>query len=269
MIRLRRNPVWNNTSTNIHFLLYFINQKNKSNEKKRNDEHHQPKRSRNRYWFIKPFCGLMNLRLDVVLSDITGKSGMAIINAIVQGERDGNKLSKLADRRVRKSKEEIANALQGHWSEEYLYELKDCLELYELLQTKIQHCNQQIEGMLIEFTKDSKNNANEVVLTKKQVKGKNQPRFDLTKLSYQYLGVDLFAIEGVSVGTVLTLITEIGTGIYKFNTAKKISSFLRLAPNNRVSGGKLISSRTPKGANKLALALRNAANTIDRKKKEI
>ncbi len=209
---------------------------------------------------------LMNLRLDVVLNDITGKSGTLIIKAILQGERDGKILSGLADRRVKKSKEEIANALQGHWSEEYLYELKDCFELYGILQEKIQNCDVQIENLLVGFTKDSENDAREVVLTKKQVKGKNQPKFNLTKLSYQYYGVDLFAIEGISVNTVLTLITELGKGIYKFNTAKQFSSFLRLAPNNRISGGKVISSRTPKGANRLALALRNAANTIDRKK---
>ncbi len=209
---------------------------------------------------------LMNLRLDVVLSDITGKSGMLIINAILRGERDGKILSELTDRKVKKSKEEIADALQGHWSEEYLYELKDCFELYGILQEKIQNCDVQIENLLVEFTKDSKNDAKEVVLTKKQIKGKNQPKFNLTKLSYQYYGVDLFAIEGISVNTVLTLITEIGKGIYKFNTAKQFSSFLRLAPSNRISGGKVISSRTPKGANRLALALRNAANTIDRKK---
>jgi len=85
-------------------------------------------------------------------------------------------------------------------------------------------------------------------------------------LSYKLYGVDLLAIEGVSVSTVLTLITEVGTGIYKFPTAKHFTSWLRLAPNNKISGGKIISSRTPKGSNKLALALRNAANTIDRKK---
>ncbi len=209
---------------------------------------------------------LMNLRLDVVLSDITGKSGMAIIKAILNGERDGNNLAKLADKRVRKSKKDIANALQGHWSKEYLYELQDCFELYKILQQKIQNCDKQIENLLNEFTKESEHNTDEAVLVKKQFKGKNQPKFNLSKLSYQYFGVDLFAIEGVSSSTILTLITEIGTGIYKFNSAKQFTSFLRLAPNNRISGGKVISSRTPKGSNKLALALRNAANTIDRKK---
>jgi transposase len=82
-----------------------------------------------------------------------------------------------------------------------------------------------------------------------------------------FYGVDLFAIESVSAGTVLTLISEIGQDIYKFQSSNQFSSFLRLAPNNRISGGKIISRRTPKGSNKFAIALRNAANTIENVKK--
>lgn len=85
-------------------------------------------------------------------------------------------------------------------------------------------------------------------------------------MSNRLFGVDLFSIDCVSMNTVLTLIAEIGQDIYKFKTAKQFASYLRLAPNNRISGGKLISSRTPKGANRFALCLRNAANTIDKKK---
>jgi transposase len=210
---------------------------------------------------------LMNLRLDVVISDITGKSGIAIIAAILNGERNGENLARLADPRVRKSREEISNALQGHWSEEYLFELKDCFDIYKLLQEKIKVCDLQIEKLLLEFTKGKTSKVGTGSLTKKQLKGKNQPKIDLVKLSNLYYDVDLFAIEGVSVGTVLTLISEIGQDIYKFQSAKQFSSFLRLAPNNRISGGKIISSRTPKGANRFSIALRNAANTIENVKK--
>lgn len=209
---------------------------------------------------------MMNLRVDVVLSDITGKSGISIIKAILKGERQGKVLAQLADPRVKKSKQEIEDSLQGHWSEEFLYELNDCFELYEMIQVKIQACDTQIEALLIEFTSDTGHDTQELVLTKKQVKGKNQPKFDLIDLSYKQFGVDLFAIEGVSVNTVLTFITEIGHGIHRFKTAKQFTSFLRLAPNNRISGGKIISSRTPKGGNRFGISLRNAANTIDRKK---
>ena len=208
---------------------------------------------------------LMNVRLDVVLSDITGKSGMAIIKAILAGEREGHKLSQLADKRVKKSKTEIAKALVGDWDDVLLYELQDCYDLYYTLQEKIKSVDLKIEHLLEEFTEDVVIEP-DVVLTKKQTKGKNQPKFDLPTLSYKYYGVDLFAIESVSSSTILTLISEIGHGIYKFHSAKAFASFLRLAPNNKVSGGKVISSRTPKGSNRLALALRNAAHTIDRKK---
>lgn len=209
---------------------------------------------------------MMNLRLDVVLSDITGKSGMSIIQAILNGERDGNALSKLADNRVKRTKAEIADALQGEWNDELLYELEDCYDIYITLQSKIKNCDKKLENLLKEFTQDSQHDIKDVSLVKKQMKGKNQPKFKLNELSYRYYGVDLFAIEGVSVSTVLTLISEIGLDIHKFNTSKQFCSFLRLAPNNRISGSKVISSRTPKGTNKFALALRNAANTIDNKK---
>lgn len=208
---------------------------------------------------------LMNLRLDVVINDITGKTGIAIIEAILNGERDGKALSLLADARVKKSKEEIADALQGHWEDELLYELEDCYQIYGIFQTKIKVCETKLRSLLEEFTEDVVVDA-EITLTKKQTKGKNQPKFDLPMLSYKFYGVDLFAIESISSSTVLTLICEIGHGIYKFHSAKAFASFLRLAPNNKVSGGKVISSRTPKGSNILALALRNAANTIDRTK---
>jgi len=209
---------------------------------------------------------MMNVRLDVVINDITGKTGIAIIESILAGERDGQVLSQLADSRIKRSKEEIALALKGHWDEELLYELEDCYHIYTMLRSRIKACEKRLEMLLNEFTEDVYIDDQEVKLTKKQTKGKNQPKFNLTTLSYKFYGVDLFAIESISTSTVLTLICEIGQGIYKFHSAKQFTSFLRLAPNNRISGGKVISSRTPKGGNKFALALRNAANTIDRAK---
>jgi transposase len=208
---------------------------------------------------------LMNLRLDVVLNDIMGVSGKKIIEAILNGERNGKILSQLADSRVRKSKTEIADALQGQWNDELLYELKSCYQLYKTLQKSIADCDLEIEKILEKATAKVIINPS-VKLKKKQRKGKNQPRFNLSEYSYKLYGVDLFAIESVSMNTVMTFIAEIGSDIFKFNTSKHFTSWLRLAPNNKISGGKLISSRTPKGRNKFALALRNAANTIDKQK---
>jgi transposase len=207
---------------------------------------------------------LMSFRLDVVINDITGKSGIKIIEAILNGELNGEKLSLLADARVRKSKEEISDALQGNYNDELMFELKQCYFLYKTLQQAIAECDNKMEGVLLEITKAVTKSAQ--ATNKKQLKGKNQQRFDLPNYSNKLLGVDLYAIEGVSSGTVMTFISEIGNDIHKFSTAKEFTSWLRLAPNNRISGGKIIGSRTPKGKNKFAIALRNAANTIERLK---
>jgi len=207
---------------------------------------------------------LMNIRLDVAINDIMGKSGKRIIEAILHGERDGDILASLVDGRVKKSKEEIAKSLQGQWKEELLYELMDCYQLYKYLSEKIVCCDKQMEALLERNTSQS-NNVPNTQLAKKQ-KGKNQIGFDLIKLSYLYYGVDLFEIEGLSYNTVMAIISEVGTDIEKFKSSKQFVRWLRIAPNNKISGGKLISSRTPKGKNSLAIAFRNAANTIERKK---
>ncbi len=206
---------------------------------------------------------LMNLRLDVVLSDIMGQSGKAIVEAIIQGERSGDVLASLANSRIRKTKQEIVASLQGQWSEELLYELTDCYSLHKEFEAKILSCDQQIEKILHSLTSTNQNP--ERKLSKKK-RSKNQISFDLIKLSYLYFGVDLFAIEGVSYNTVMTLISEVGTDLKKFESDKQFVKWLRLAPDNRISGGKVLSSRTPKGKNNLAIALRNAANTIDNRK---
>jgi transposase len=209
---------------------------------------------------------LMNVRLDVALSDITGKSGRRIIEAILEGERDGKNLAQLADERVKKSKEEIALSLQGHWQEEYLYELKDCYDLYKIYQQKLDDCDAEIEKLLQQQITVIANKEKQLPKLNRKKHRKNQIKFDLSRLSYQYTGVDLFAIEGVSYNTIIAFIAEVGHDINKFATAKQFVSWLRLAPNNKISGNKLLSSRTPKGKNKLALALRQAANTVEQMK---
>jgi transposase len=211
---------------------------------------------------------LMNVRLDVAVSDIMGKSGIDIIEAILHGERNGKKLAELADWRVKKSKEEISQALQGNWQEELLYELKDCYELYQIFYLKIHACDKEVEKRLQTVVSKRNTEASTTLpkLTKKR-QSKNQLKFDLTKFSYQYTGVDLFAIEGMSYNTIMCFIAEVGGDIKKFETAKQFSNWLRLAPNNRISGKKRLSSRTPKGKHKLGLALLQAANTLGRMRK--
>jgi hypothetical protein len=93
---------------------------------------------------------IQNIHLSAVLSDITGKSGKAIITAILNGERDGNKLAALADRRVKASKEDIAKALTGHWKEQHLFELQQSWEMYNFYHTQIKECDKRIEQLLQE-----------------------------------------------------------------------------------------------------------------------
>jgi transposase len=208
---------------------------------------------------------LMNLRLDVVINDIMGVSGRKIIEAILSGETDPVRLSKLADKRVKNSRETIANALHGQFQAELLFELKQNYKQFLALQLDIKECDLMLEEILASHTED-------VVLpenferVKKQLKGKNQASFDLQEFSCKMVGVNLFKIEGVSVNTVLTFISEIGNDIYKFKSSKQFVSWLRLSPQNKITGGKVVSSRTKKGKNKMAIALRDAANTIERLK---
>ena len=206
---------------------------------------------------------LMNIRLDSVLSDIMGKTGKAMIGAIIKGERDPQKLSALVDVRVKKTKQEIQDSLTGQWKDEQLFVLEDYFTTYQRLEKRIGQIDEKIKEILelhcqYELPQDKK-------LTKKRTK-KNQNNIGLEKLSYQYYGVDLFAVPSISHGLVMTLISELGHGYDKFSTSKEFSSYLRLAPNNRISGGRKISKRVPKGKNPLAKAFRDAANTVSQQK---
>lgn len=208
---------------------------------------------------------LMNLRLDVAINDIVGVSGKRIINAILDGERDPNLLAQLVDPRVRKSKETIAEGLNGQYQEDLLFELKQNYDMFEFTQIQIKQCDEKIKLILDETTK-YKSLPKDYKPVKKQIKGKNQPRIGLQESAKKLFGVDLFAISGVSVNTVLSFISEVGNDIYKFETSKQFVSWLRLAPKNKITGGKVFSSRTPKGKNALAIAFRDAANTVERLK---
>lgn len=208
---------------------------------------------------------LMNLRLDVVINDIMGVSGRKIIEAILSGETDPTRLAQLANKRVRNSRETIANALHGQYRTELLFELKQNYAQFLFLQKDIEECDSKLEEILALNTQNIElPEGFEIV--KKQVKGKNQARFDLQIFSTKMFGVNLFKIQGVSMNTILTYVSEVGTDIYKFKASKHFVSWLRLSPNNKITGGKVVSSRTKKGKNKLAIAFRDAANTVERLK---
>lgn len=215
---------------------------------------------------MQKYLRLLNLRLDVVVRDVTGQTGMAIIEAVCRGETDPEKLAACRHGNCRKTKEEIAQALHGNGRRDLLFALTQELELYKVLQEKIAACDVAMEKLLKEQVEadEQKRGLKAEAKPYKRV-NKNAPQqMDLNQLAYQYFnGVDLMKIEGVSHSTVIALMSEVGPeGIKKFGSAKQFANWLRLCPNTKVSGGRVLSSRIPKGSNRLKIALRQAANAI-------
>jgi hypothetical protein len=215
---------------------------------------------------MQKYLRLLNFRLDVVVNDICGLTGLLIIRAICDGETNPQKLASLRHGNCRKSEKEIALALQSNGRKDYLFALKQELENYDHLQNKIAECDKMIAEMLDEIIDEDDQKKQHYLDSKPHKRiNKNTPKnIDLNLKSYQmFEGTDLLAIEGMSYSTVLSLMSEVGIeGIRKFTSAKHFCSWLRLAPNNKISGGKVLSSKIPKGSNRLKIALRNAANAI-------
>ena len=201
----------------------------------------------------------MNVKLQHVISNITGQTGMDIIEAIVGGERDPRKLAQLRNYRIKADEATIAKSLQGHWREEHIFELTQALELYRVYQDKITECDREIEAQLERF-EDRSDGEPPAPNGKKPHQG-NAPRFDVRTHLYQMTGVDLTRIDGVDAYTALKVISEIGIDMTKWPSAKHFASWLGLSPNNRITGGKVISSKTKPSASRAAAALRLAAPT--------
>ena len=205
----------------------------------------------------------MNVKVQHVIRDITGKTGLAIIEAIVSGERDPLNLARLRDPRIRADEATIARSLQGHWRDEHIFELTQALELYRVYQRKIAECDREIEAQLERFA--DRSNGEPLGGKSHRVKSqKNAPDFDVRSHLYRMTGVDLTRIDGVDAHTALKVVSEIGLDMTRWPSAGHFASWLGLSPNNRVTGGKVISSRTKPSANRAANALRLAANGLHR-----
>lgn len=203
----------------------------------------------------------MNLQLHNVISDITGLSGLAIIDAILRGEREPSKLSCLCDARIKASRQTVAKSLVGDYRPEHLFSLQQALESYRHFQNQIAACDQHIERMLAHF--DSQEQYAEAPSNKYKAQG-NQPTFDVPSEMHRILGVDLTAIPGLSAQAVLTFFCEVGPQVTRFPSSKHFASWLGLCPDNRISGGKILSSKTRNVRCRLANALRMAATTLYR-----
>ena len=181
-----------------------------------------------------------------------------------RGRRAGStrKLAQLRNYRIKADEATIAKSLQGHWREEHIFELTQALELYRFYQAKITECDREIEAQLERF-EDRSDGVPPAPNGKKPHQG-NAPRFDVRTHLYQMTGVDLTRIAGVDAYTALKVVSEIGTDMTKWPSAKHFASWLGLSPNNRVTGGKVKSSKTKPSASRAAAALRLAANALHR-----
>ncbi|MDD3773264.1 MAG: transposase, partial [Weeksellaceae bacterium] len=203
---------------------------------------------------------------DVVVKDVCGLTGLAIIEDICKGNLDPESLSNHRHYNCRKSKQEIAKALHGNNREDFLFGLKQEYQAYRFFQKQIDACDKQIDKFIKEELRKSPEK-NKLKTTDKPHKRQNKNAISIknfNQVAYQYFGgVDLMAIEGLSHVTVLSIMSEIGPdGFIKFDTSKQFVSWARLAPNNKISGGKVLSSKIPKGSNRLKIAPRQAANAI-------
>ena len=192
---------------------------------------------------------LMNIQLDNVLRDITGETGMKILRGIVSGNHDPEALSKYRNFRCKNSQKVIQKSLEGNYRSEYLFQLKQCLEYYDFLTSKLLDCDFEIE----------KRYRNLFPELKQSLPGLNPDMYLI-----QAFGVDLTKVDGLSTITVQMIFSELGSDWSKFPTEKKFVSWLRLCPNNKISGGKILSKKTEKTINRAAQAMFYAAGAVKR-----
>lgn len=201
----------------------------------------------------------MNVQLGRLLADLGGQSGLAIIRAILAGERDGTRLAALCDRRVRTPQEVIAQSLVGNWRDEHLLALRFALGQHDLIQQQIAQCDQEIERYVSELQCST---GAAPVARKVSCKTKRHTAQAITHLRtllFHALQVDLTAIAGIEVDTALVLLAEVGTDYSRFPSSQHFCSWLNLAPGTRISGGKRLGRAPMPGINRAAEALKRAA----------
>jgi len=211
----------------------------------------------------------MNLQLANVISDLSGKTGLQILRAVVAGERDPEKLADFRDPRIKASREDIIASLCGNWRAELLFQAKQELARYDFCQLQIAECDRELEQQLRNFSEmpaseqKSATNVNQPPPKKrKQRKDHNIPRFDLHHELQRITGVDLTRIDGIDVMTGQTVISEVGLDMSRWPSEHHFASWLGLCPSNELSGGKILKKRTRKVVNRAATAFRMAASTL-------
>ena len=207
----------------------------------------------------------LNVKLTEVVSDITGVTGMGIIQAILRGERDPAQLAKRRDPRCKESEATIARALQGTWRAEHLFALRQAVALYEFYHRQISACDRAIEAHLRTFA-DRSGGQPLPYRPRRRKREANEPRFDGRARLYCVCGVDLTAIEGIDETTALVVLSEIGTDMSRWPSSKHFCSWLGLCPQHKISGGKILNRRVRRGASRAKRALRLAARSLHHSK---
>jgi transposase len=207
----------------------------------------------------------MNVQLPQVLADITGATGLAIIRAIVAGERDPVHLARFRDPRCAHSREEIAKALTGHYRAEHVFALQQALALYDVYTAQVRECDAEIARHFHAIMPVWDADLPPLDRQDKALShSKNAPAYDARSLLYQLTGVDLVAIPGLHASTVQTILAEIGLDMGKWPHAKAFCAWLGLAPRHEISGGKILRRRTLQTRNRAGQALRLAAQAAGR-----
>lgn len=203
---------------------------------------------------------LMNIQLNNVIRDVTGLTGMKIIRAIVNGERDPAKLAQYRDPCCKNSEEVICASLIGTYQEDHMFCLKQALDLYDFYSLKIAECDRQIEEVMSKL--ESLSDKEKVISKKKPQTKKHAFSFDMHQELVRITGVDLTAIPGLNVQSVSKIISEVGIDMSQWKTSKEFASWLGLCPGNKVSGGKRLGGKTAPSANKAAASFRMGANAL-------
>jgi transposase len=213
----------------------------------------------------------MNIKFHTLFADVTGKTSTAFIEAILNGQRNGANFLPLVDGRIKAKREDILKSLEGDWRTEHLFTLRQSYELYKTCQHHIEQCDAEIEMHLQRY--EAKTNEG-IIRNKgtacrqpveKKKKQKGAPAFDVREYLETIYGVDVLAIYGLSEMSGLEILSEVGTDLNKWENENHFRSWLNLCPNNKISGGKLISSKLlKKKPNAASQAFRIAANTLQR-----
>ncbi|MBP9196970.1 MAG: IS110 family transposase [Saprospiraceae bacterium] len=215
---------------------------------------------------------LMNIKIHTVISDILGKTGMSMVKAILAGQRDPEELAKLCDPRIKASKEEVIKSLEGIWKDEYLFMLRQAVEHYEFHKQQIKECEVVLEKILRERVvkiKEGDLTGMEHPIKKSKKVKRNEFEYEITPYVKEIVGVDISGIPGIGESTAIEIMSEIGVDMKKWKSEKNLCAWLNLAPNTKISGGKILSSKRMKKKNPAGQMLMQAASTLRNSKSSL